>query len=238
MAETRDGSVVRGIAIGAAGSFAAAALLDGLSLLPPAWSVAAGLLVLVTVEFWLLWRERGHRPDLTGAEIGLMKVNRGPNTAVETVVAPADRSFEFWGISGKRTVSNPRVQEAIIRIARNGGDVRFLLLSPASPNMQVRAEHERESADAWINDIKATHSRLKQLAGREQITIQVEFFDRYPIWRMYILDRRSIYLNWFLPGKQGPESPEVLLESVADGISWPLLREFDECWKEAKDDPS
>lgn len=230
--------ILRDLAIGAVGSLVAAAVLGGFSLLPLAWSVAAGLLVLLGVESWLLWRHRGRQSSVSGAAIGLMRVNTGHNTAAEDLVSTAVQSFEFWGISGKRTVSNPRVQQAMIRIARNGGAVRFLLLSPVSPNMRLRAADERESADAWINDIRATHSRLQQLAEREQIKIDVRFFDQYPVWRMYILDRRSIYLNWFLPGKQGPESPELLLESVTDGLSSPLLREFDESWKEAKDDPS
>jgi hypothetical protein len=229
----RFANEVRGLAVAVVGAVVAALILNGFRLVTYPWAITIGIGGLAIVEAFFLWRSRYRKSATT---IGLVNVNIGSNTPIESICEGANHSFYFWGISGKRTASNPRCREAMIRIGRNGGEIRFLLLSPKSSKLVQRAGDEQEGSEAWINDITATRTRLQQLAERETINIQVRYFDRYPVWRMNIIDRRTIYLNWFLPGKQGPESPELKLSVVDDGICWPFLREFDDCWEEAADE--
>ena len=223
------------LTLGVAASIIAAAIFAGLQVLPVAWAVVVGLGVAAIAEAYMIFRfSRAPSQEPVGRSIGMMAVTKDKNAPLESIVASASHSVYFWGISGKRTISNPAFREAILRVARGGGDVRFLLASPTSTVLGARAEEEKESVDAWVSDIKGTAERFRQLAQREHVPLHIRFSDEYPIWRMLIIDRRYFYIHWFLPEKQGPQSPELILEYTGDGLARPFLRLFEETWRQCE----
>jgi hypothetical protein len=77
--------------------------------------------------------------------------------------------------------------------------------------------------------------RLKNFAAREQIAIGIRTFDEVPVWRMLAIDRSVLYVNYFLPDLQGPQSPQLEVLVVEHGLAWPLLRQFEACWRRGTD---
>ena len=220
------------LALGVIASVIASAIFAGLQVLSVSWAFVIVFGVATIAEAFAIIRIR-HIPDSEPPTraIGIIAVAKNKNVSLEEIIESASHSIYFWGISGKRTISNPAFRESILRVAKSDGDVRFLLTSPSSTVLRLRAQEERESVDAWVKDIEGTAERFRQLAEREQVPLHIRFSAEYPIWRMIIIDRRYLYVHWFLPDKQGPQSPELILEYTGDGLARPLLRLFEETWK-------
>ena len=143
-----------------------------------------------------------------------------------------NNSFLFLGISSKRTMSTPELQTKLIEIGRKKGEIKILLLNPQSPQLLLRASDEDEVPAAWTFEIQATIDRLKGLATREDIAINIRLYNRYPVWRMTVIDRTKSYIHFFLKGQQGPQSE--LLELTDDNdLFQAFLLEFDQIWDES-----
>jgi hypothetical protein len=228
-------SPLKEVGIGVGSSLIASALLGGLGVLPPPWAVAVGFaLISLALSVVLIGVSRS-KGNGSREILGLERVQVKSKTPVEVFCGEAHSSFIFWGISSKRTVSNPDLQAAIIRILRSGGDACFLLLDPDSTYVELRARLERESPQAWRNDILGTVTRLQELARRENIEIEIRYYDEMPVWRVMVADRRTALVNYFLPEKQGPQSPQLRITATQDGLLAPLLASFDDVWKRGRD---
>jgi hypothetical protein len=142
-----------------------------------------------------------------------------------------ENSFYFWGISAKRTTSTPELQQKLIEIGRKNGDIRFLLFNPKGPELKCKAEDEGDDWRSWEKEISATIQRLKSIAKNNGIDIKIRVFDEFPVWRMTILDCKRIYLQYFLSGKQGPQSPLFVIDGKLDSLFWPFFLEFKKVWE-------
>lgn len=165
------------------------------------------------------------------APLGITHVDAGPNEQVESMLDSASTSIDFWGVSANRTARSPSAQEAMKRVGRNGGTVRFLLLAPHSPHLERRASDENEDAASWKAEIGSTVTRLSALAERSNIDLEIRYFDAYPVWRIVTLNGTDMRINWFLRDKPGHHSPEMRLRETDGGLFRPLQREFNEAWE-------
>jgi len=123
----------------------------------------------------------------------------------------------------------------MLRVAANGGTVRYLLMNPSGQALARRAVDEGERVEALANEIESTVTRLKSFADNNSVAIQVRYFDTYPIWRYVCLDRSRATVNWFLPRKPGHHSPFMLLTNTANGLFFPIQKSFEEAWANAKE---
>ena len=229
---------IESLAFGIGASIAAAALLWTFGALGLAWSAAVGgVLTSATTLCWVyLWKRNvshDHLPRL----LGITAAHEGPNEGVEAMFDSARTSIDFWGVSANRTARSPLATAALKRVGSHGGSVRFMLLEPRCSSVVRRAAEEGEDPAAWSGEIRGTVTRLKRLAERESIDIQVRYSSEYPIWRMVILDRDRILLNWFLPRRPGHHSPMTVIGATDEGLFWPLQRSFEEAWNRAKPPP-
>jgi hypothetical protein len=132
-------------------------------------------------------------------------------------------------------VNNSKFESAIVALARKGGDVRFLLMDPNSPNLGRRADDEGCSKEIWVQDIKATITRLKDISQKHGASIKIRFFSEYPLWRMLLVDRRLVYLNYFLDRHRFTDSPQITLKNSDMGLLNVFQKMFDELWESASD---
>jgi len=227
--------LARDAAVGLVSSVLAAWLLATFSVLNLPWALVAGLSLLAMVESYLLFIHRSRLVLDPLNAIGISKIHLYEKISAETAVVNATYSIIFWGISAKRTASSPTVRDAISRVAKTGGEVRFLVMNPNSTFLQERAKEEGESFEAWRNDIVSTIKRLKDLATREGIVIKVRTMDEVPVWRVIIINRSSFYINYYLPSLQGPQSPQLEVTTVEHGLALPYLRQFEACWQRGTD---
>lgn len=146
-------------------------------------------------------------------------------------ITKCENSFKFLGISSKRTISNPIIQKKLISIGHQKGEIKILLLNPDGQFLSIRASDEGESPKAWISDIKATIERLKGLAQREHINIEIRLYDRYPVWRVTIIDNKNMHINFFLKGQQGPESQLLELNNKENDLFEAFQLEFEQLWE-------
>lgn len=225
-------SDARTLLIGVLGSLLASGLLYFVAAAGVAWSIAAGFgLLSIPLSYLALRRKNNNSLPL----VGITQAKAGPNEQVEESLSTATTSIEFWGVSANRTARSPSAQQAMLRVAANGGSVRFLLMDPNGISLARRASDEGEQADSWAREIESTVTRLKSFGEHNGIALQVRYFDTYPVWRYICLDGNRIILNWFLPRKPGHHSPELLISSRTDGLLWPLRKAFDEAWNSGKD---
>ncbi|GAA1164999.1 DUF5919 domain-containing protein [Nocardioides aquiterrae] len=167
-------------------------------------------------------------------ETGITEIYAAPNEGVELMFSGAEHSIDFWGVSANRTGRSVASRDAMLRVGRNGGQIRFLLLNPDSPHLARRAADEGEDPEPWRTEIRGTVTRLKAHAHQHGYSLEVRYFDAYPVWRMVTIDRDRMTLNWFLPGRPGHHSPTIMLSGKPDlGVFKAFKREFEERWNEA-----
>lgn len=145
------------------------------------------------------------------------------------------KAFRFLGVSSKRTMSNPVVQKKLIELGKDGGEIKILLLNPESEFVKSRADDEKESSKAWVSDIKATIERLKDLANRKDINIEVKLYDQYPVWRLSVVDDEEMYVNFFLKGQQGPQSQLLYVKNKDNDLFNALMLEYERIWDSSVD---
>ena len=186
--------------------------------------------MLIALSIFLLLQWLRARSKYTES-LGIVS-EKGSNDAI-SAVSESTSQFYFLGISGSRTVNNVNFELAVVKLARSGANVRFLLLDPSSPLVAKRAGDEGSSAEVWEHDIKATTRRLRDIAIRHSVTIEVKYYDEYPIWRMLVVDRKSIYLNYYLDRKRFTDSPQVIMKKTETGLVNPYVKYFDNLWGSA-----
>jgi hypothetical protein len=226
---------IESLVFGVVASVVAAALLWVFGALGLAWSAAVGgVLISASTLWWGYQVRRRTAHDHLRRILGIAMAREGPNEEVEAMFDSARTSIDFWGVSANRTARSPLATAAMKRVGSHGGSVRFLLLVPQCSSVARRAAEEGEDPAAWSGEIRGTVTRLERLAERESIDIQVRYTTEYPIWRMVILDRDRILLNWFLPRRPGHHSPMAVITATEDGLFWPLQRSFEETWNRAE----
>lgn len=225
-------SDARTVALGVLASFLASAPLLLFGTVGVAWSATAGLSVLCLALSRVALRRTRHA---TLPVLGLSEAHAGPNELVEAALDSATTDIDFWGVSATRTARSPSAREAMLRVAANGGTVRYLLMNPSGQALARRAVDEGERVEALANEIESTVTRLKSFADNNSVAIQVRYFDTYPIWRYVCLDRSRATVNWFLPRKPGHHSPFMLLTNTANGLFFPIQKSFEEAWANAKE---
>jgi hypothetical protein len=198
-----------------------------------AWSICIALAIVLLATIIIAYIRIKRKPSVLESLkfAGISEVNPGPNEEVEGMFNSATYSIDFWGVSANRTARSHSAQEAMRKVADNKGKIRFLLLNPESAYLEQRALDENEAPSSWRNDITSTLRRLKKLKTESDLPIDVRLYDAYPIWRVVIIDNKSLNVHWFLPKKPGHHSPELILLTTRDGLDIPIKRSFEETWR-------
>lgn len=132
-------------------------------------------------------------------------------------------------------MSSPAVQAKLIELGREKGEIKILLLNPDSKFLIERARDEGESPSAWMSEIRATIERLKALAEREHINIELKLYDQYPIWRIANFDDKEMSVHFFLKDQQGPQSQLLRIWKDDNDLFNALELEFERLWDESID---
>lgn len=169
---------------------------------------------------------------------GISDIQSPAGTTAASLMLTAINSVDFWGISARRTFSDPAVKRHLIGLLAKGGTVRVLLLDPDSHYVTLRAAAEHDSPTPWSREINATADRLTAWHDGESwdpTQLKIRFYDAMPIWRALYIDNNRLHLHYFLDAKQGPESPLILVERGQDSIYWAYRSAFEYAWSIARD---
>lgn len=199
--------------------------------LPLVWTGALTLGVTAVVVILLL-RNRPFPSGDTLRRIGIEDIRLTNPISAASAVAESSQTLLFWGVSGNRTVRDAAVRDAIVRIGHARGSVQFLLLDPNSKWVEKRAALEKQPGESVRADIRSTIGRLQSLAVNENINIEIRLYDEPPVWRILATDGHW-YVHYFLPGKQGPASPQLKVAQSDIGLAHPLREAFSMCWERA-----
>jgi hypothetical protein len=201
--------------------------------------IAATLVLLVVTMFLALQLWRMHRNKnqtiATPSSAGIREIPKTASTDIELSSSSCTNSFYFLGVSSNRTANNNTLLQQLAALARSGGDVRFLLFDPNSTHLERRASDEGATPEIWSKDIAATVERLSAAAIAHGTRFQIRYYSAYPIWRMIILDRRTIRLNFFLDKRRLTDSPVLELGIGDMHIQQAFLKHFDELWQSGRD---
>lgn len=203
------------------------------------WPIVSMILFGITVFLSLqLWRAK-RTPQPQSAEIlpssGIQELPLLPSENILELASSCTSSFYFLGVSGNRTANNNELLNKLAKLARSGGEVRFLLFDPESSQFELRASDEGVIPELWEKDIAATVLRLKSAAKSHRATFHIRYYEAYPIWRMIVLDRQIIRLNYFLDKFRLTDSPKLKLTHCPNGLQGAFLKQFDEMWQSARE---
>jgi hypothetical protein len=227
----------RTVVLGIVVSVASATITLLFSSIGLAWSIVVGLACLLTFVLALRFRAKDDRP--ARVVLGLESITRGPNErGVESALDDAQSGIDFWGVSANRTARSVSAQRAMLQVGTHGGRIRFLLLDPGCADLARRAADENEDAESWRKEIQSTVVRLTKFSDRNHLGIEIRYFATYPVWRYICIDSTRLRVNWFLPGKPGHHSPELIVAPVPDGLFWAFRRAFEDAWEAAREEVS
>lgn len=195
-------------------------------------SILIGLSVFSCSLGFIWGRKSLRKSHYLEGEAGLIAINSSDSTKIGIVeVVPQLRhSFSFWGISAKRTISSLPFRTLLNEIQKTNIKIRFLLFDPNSENVERKAKDESDSPEAWKRDISATIERIKELINKYPNNIELHIYSEFPIWRIMFIDESSAIVHYFPSGKQGPESPQLIVDKRENSLFEPLFKEFNEIW--------
>ena len=167
---------------------------------------------------------------LKGLGIDNVGLTQQDKLSIDSILPHVSNTIVFWGISGKRTISNPAFKNWLDNLPKTKMKVRFLLLDPESPHLRRKAEDEGDDPEAWIKDIGATLVRITIICQKFPELAELRVFTDFPIWRVTFVDDKIAVVNYFPTGRQGPESPQIVLRKHSDSLFEPIYKEFLEVW--------
>ena len=172
------------------------------------------------------------RPQVSGRALGLRQSWRHAKDGPEPreILAKAEIRFSFWGISAKSMLSDEDFRSELVRLARRGCNFKFLFLNPDSSHLSTKAEEEGDTAEGWRQEIRANVARLQRLHDELGIGVQVRFYDEYPVFRVFFVDRDA-YVGWYPRGEQGVKSPFARVADSHASLYYPLHLAFENHWR-------
>jgi hypothetical protein len=143
-----------------------------------------------------------------------------------------ESSFCFLGVSAKSTADNKEVEKQFLRLQNHSGyEIKFLLMSPsATDNIKARAKDENADYKAWILHMKSSLLSLQKIAESHNLNIQIRLYDEYPLWRMIVIDKKRVFLNYALPNIKINSSPLIKMTNKDNALCNTFIRRFDLLW--------
>jgi len=151
--------------------------------------------------------------------------------AISDVLHEARSEVCFLGISAKRSFSDDTFKDFLSKHSGTAMRVRVLLLDPACDAFARRAQEERESAQSWTQEVAATINKLCHYRNTYGVDIQVRYYRLYPVMRLIIVDNRKLIVNFFLEGRRGTESSQLVFEDSESDVARFFLKWFNAVWQ-------
>jgi hypothetical protein len=188
------------------------------------------ILIVISIYFFKIYISAGIKAVYTPRKLSVVKS-----------LEKSNKSFYFLGVSAKTTAAEKAIGDRLVELSQDGSfEIKFLLMNPnADENIRARALDEKEITEnhanaAWKSDMDGAINRLKDLAKKNQLSIQIRLYDEYPLWRMFVIDREVVYLNYALTGKRLNASPLVKLKSQKDSLANTFIQHFDLLWEKSE----
>lgn len=148
---------------------------------------------------------------------------------------PATCEFVFWGISAKTLTADADFKKLMKERAKSLCKFRILILDPDYENIGQKAEEEGETAKQWIMEIKATKEFIKKLRDEDHPNIELRYYDQFPVFRSFFIDKRKMYFGWYGTGIPGSHSPLIIAKNEPRSLYTPIRMKFEETWDIARD---
>jgi len=145
------------------------------------------------------------------------------------IVSSVSTEFVFWGISAKTVIHNDDFRRVLIEKARSA-PFRFLILSPDSAHVALRAAEEGDTAMGWKREIEANIDRLQVLRNQYGLNLEIGLFDSAPVFRLILLNSNLLYLGWYPRSSQGFHSPLIVASNEAYSLYVPIRASFEDAW--------
>jgi hypothetical protein len=197
-----------------------------LMLLFAALTVIAGWATIL-----LLLEVKGLRRSLGLAGIPGCEIRAVDKLTLASVLDEARTEVCFLGITAKRSFSDDQFKNFLTKHSGKAMRLRVLLLDPDSEAFARRAEEEKESVASWKQEHAATIHKLGHYQKTYGVQIEVHFYEVYPVLRLIIVDNKKVVANFFLEGKRGTESSQIVFEDSSSDLACFLLKWFNVVWR-------
>ena len=225
----KEKSIYREIIVGLISGISVSGILFFASSIGLLLSLVFGGLILCSTFAYIIGRNTSAN-DHGKAGIISIECDSHQKIGTEAFMQNIENDFIMWGISAKRTISNPAMKQWLESLPKSHQKAKFLLLDPESPHLARKAEDEGDNPDAWKREISANISRIGELCSKYPSLIELRVYSEFPIWRVVFIDEKIAIMNYFPSGKQGPESPQFILKKGEDSLFDPIYKEFLEVW--------
>jgi hypothetical protein len=152
-------------------------------------------------------------------------------------ISKCKKSFCFMTVTGRTSLHQADVEAALKeRCAVGRCEVRVLLLHPLSQHLQKFCEFEGSSLEQTREKILATTRSLLVLKRENQLSIEVRWYDSFPIWRLAIIDGSIVSVGFYGIGRKGYEGPRLNCKGSREkSLIYPLSLEFETIWSASRD---
>ncbi len=194
-----------------------------------------GFSIAITVLIWTWGKNAVKQLNIVGIDTVYMKFVDAP-TALEMIMN-AKNSVDYFGISGRTFLESNGIIHEIQRKISTNVRFRFLLLSPTSKFLELKALDEGDTPEAWVHDIESTLSRFstfKQETKPDSAIIRI--FDSLPIWRIVIIDKSTCYVSNYPHAKRGKESLVIKLNNINGETYNAFADYFEHIWSDVSKD--
>jgi len=233
-------SMLIAVALGIPAGVLSNAISNALFAQEPNWPYAAIVTLLIGTAVLLRVALRLNtilKVALAGSAPGtrIRKVPASERRSVGGLLLSAREEIVFFGISGKRTVTEDFFRRALERMEHREIRIRFLLLDPLCEAFDARAKEEGEPTGSWGADLETTAARLSAYKRHMALDVRLKYYASYPIWRAIVIDREKVFVSVFLPGKRGTEASQYILSKNDEELAQGIIKAYLVAWKSGRE---
>lgn len=172
--------------------------------------------------------------DAPAGHVAITKTGPPARVSLGEALQTAREELVFFGVSAKRSVTDDIFKSALAQMADPQLRIRFLLLDPESKAFEQRAHDEGEPPETWRSDQQTTISRLSAYKRTRGFNVELRFFAFYAIWRAIIVDRETVFVSVFLPGRRGTEASQYRITKATEELAFGIINSYHTAWHDAR----
>jgi hypothetical protein len=156
-------------------------------------------------------------------KLGVTKIyNKAEETTMKGL-QDADQSYQWLGTSAYYILCTPHTREKYIEPNRRTNFL-FITLDPeSSTSLSEQAKWQNTTKNKLAKRINETKDHIDELS-QEGVNISWEGHSTFPTFRIIIIDKKKVFVNFYEEGKFGPQCEQLAIR--VDGLLGQWFTQF------------
>ncbi|MCX6680093.1 MAG: hypothetical protein NTX42_07000 [Methanothrix sp.] len=147
--------------------------------------------------------------------------------SASSVLSEANSDFMLMAIAARKWIDTGALMDKKMRdFGTRRGNLKFLLLNPNSDECKRLSISQGLNEDHVSDLIIKTLKGLAEKSHNKYLNIEIRLYDFMPIFRIVIIDEKTIYLGFYRAGTTGGDSFQLILKPVAEQSLYKPIKEY------------